>query len=168
MSSHLGQSVVDHVVLSLVGGVKGGYGPSKLDWMRIFADGSHGGQFRVPKGAALVVTDVDWHYAHESAPGMMQVFRLFIAPLSPGPGEGETGYRVFESAVVLGPDRSGGASVAMTAGFVVSSKARIGVDVLPGPLGPPGGVQHSILRGYLTPESLLGSLLLRRLLTPSH
>ena len=93
------------------------------------ADGSYeagtgqGGQFRVPEGSALVITDVDWQYANESKPGTMQVFRLFTAPLA---SDNATGSRVFESAIVLGPDRSGGASVAMTAGFVVSSKARIG------------------------------------------
>ena len=151
MSSYMGQRVADHVILALVRGITGGYGPANLDYVRILADGSReagtgpGGQFRVPNGSALVITDVDWQYANEFAPGMMQVFRLFIAPLA---GDDKTGSRVFESAVVLGPDRSNGASVAMTAGFVVSSNARIGIDIFP---GPPDGVQHAILRGYLIP-----------------
>ena len=46
----------------------------------------------------------------------------------------------------------GGASEAMTSGFVVSSAARICPDVIPGPLGPPFGLQHLILRGYLAPD----------------
>ena len=33
--------------------------------------------------------------------------------------------------------------------LVVSSKARICPDVFPGPVGPPLGLQHLILRGYL-------------------
>jgi hypothetical protein len=153
MVSHLGQKIDDHVVLELIGGVKGGYGPQQHDWVRCMPDGTRaqgtgpGGQFRVPKGSALVITDVDWQYNLSSGPGVMQVFRLFVVPLdddSPSAGN-----RVFESAVVLGTQGSGGASVSMTTGFVVSSKARLGVDVTPGPLGPPGGLQHAILRGYL-------------------
>ena len=152
--SHLGQSVTAHVILELVHGYLGGYGPGNFDWIRILADGSResgtgpGGQFRVPDGFALVITDVDWQYADASSPGTMQVLRLFVTPLK---GNDLTGSRVFESAVVLGPDRSNGAAVAMTTGFVVSSDARIGIDVFPGPIGPPGGIQHAILRGYLVP-----------------
>jgi hypothetical protein len=40
----------------------------------------------------------------------------------------------------------------MTSGFVVSSKARICPDVFPGPHGPPSGLQHLIVRGYLIAE----------------
>jgi len=159
MSTHLGQIPQNHVVLELIGGLKGGYGPNNLDWVRNLPDGTRengtgpGGQFRVPIGSMLVITDVDWQYeSTASQPGTMQIFRLFVVSLaSTGPGF-DPGLRVFESAVVLGPFSNGGASVAMTAGFVVSSNARIGVDVFPGPEGPPGGIQHAILRGYVTPS----------------
>jgi hypothetical protein len=155
MSTHLGQSPQNQVVLELVGGINGGYGIHKLDWVRNLPNGTRengtgpGGQFRVPTGAVLVITDVDWQYNDTaSPPGTMQIFRLFVQSLGAGPGD--DGLRVFESAIVLGPLSSGGASIAMTAGFVVSSDARIGVDVFPGPEGPPSGLQHAILRGYVT------------------
>ena len=160
MSTHLGQNPQDHVVLELVGGVLGGYGNAQLDWYRTLPNGTReigagpGGQFRVPLGSWLVITDVDWQYeTTASPPSTMQIFRLFVVPLA-STGPSDPGLRVFESAVVLGPLSSGGASVAMTAGFVVSPDARIGVDVFPGPEGPPGGIQHAIIRGYVILPSL--------------
>ena len=52
--------------------------------------------------------------------------------------------------IATGP---GGTSDAMTTGFVVTSKARVCPDVFPGPQGPPSGLQHLILRGYLIADS---------------
>lgn len=156
--THLGQSPNDHVVLELVGGFRDGYGPAKLDFVRVLPDASRvdtgTGGFRIPVHHFLVITDVDWQYAG-GAPDSLQVLRLFIdklsGPVPPGPppplvGGGE---RVFESAIVLNNNGVGGASVAMTTGFVVGEECRIGIDVVPGPQGPPGGLQHAILRGYL-------------------
>jgi hypothetical protein len=152
VTTHLGQNPLDHVVLEIVGGMNGGYGPEKLDFVRNGPDGTRvsapsPGSFRVPVGKLLVITDVDWQYAH-GTPGDMQIFRLFADPLSSSSPPG-SGLRVFESAIVLGPQGSGGASIAMTSGFTISSKARIGADVFPGPTGL-GGLQHVLLRGYLT------------------
>lgn len=152
MASHLGQEIGDHVVLELISGVNGGYGPQQYDWVRNMPDGSQeqgtgpGGQFRVPTGWALVITDVDWQYDVAAGAGTMQVFRLFVLSTADDPDVG--GRRVFDSAIVLGPEGSGGASVAMTTGIVVSDAARLGVDVVPG-AGGPGALQHAILRGYL-------------------
>ena len=58
-----------HVVLEVVGGMNGGYGPGKLDFIRVLSDGTtqagNGGLgWRIPTGQALVVTDVDWQYVH--------------------------------------------------------------------------------------------------------
>ena len=152
MTSHLGQNPLDHVVLEIVMGMNGGYGPEKIDFVRNTADGTRApaaspGAFRVPTGKVLVITDVDWQYAHGN-PGDMQIFRLFADPLSSTTSPSH-GLRVFESAIVLGPQGSGGASIAATSGFAISSKARIGVDMFPGPLAQ-GGLQHCLLRGYLT------------------
>lgn len=151
MTSHLGQNPTDHVVLEMVLGVTGGFGTHRVEFVRTGPNGDQipspsPGGFRVPRDTMLVITDVDWQYAN-GGPGSMQTFRL--DPLS-GPRAGY-GARVFESAVVLGPQGSGGASIAMTSGFAISPGARIGADATPGPFAP-GAVQHCLLRGYLTPN----------------
>ena len=150
-TSHLGRPASDHVTLEMVGGLKGGYGPDKLDFVRVLPDGTtektpDGLGWRVPEGRVLVVTDVDWQYQHpEGEAGKLQVLRLMVEGL----GERPQSRRAFESAVVLSPQGAGAANVSMTAGFVVSSKARIAPDLTP---GPRGGLQHAIVRGYMMPE----------------
>ncbi len=146
-----------HVVLEIVGGMNGGCGPAKLDFLRILSDGtvqtgSGGLGWRIPVGQALVITDVDWQYVHPqsaAAAGKIEVLRLFIENLA----NASNTRRGFESTIILSSHGEGGVSEAMTSGFVVSSKARICPDVFPGPLGPPSGLQHLILRGYLIVDS---------------
>ena len=135
MSSHLGQSIKHHVVLELKPS-SAGSGPFPAIPSRIMPDGSSVLGFDAP----VVITDVEWHYAHIAAsPGTTQVFKLFTGASC-----------VFQSSVVLGPDPSGGGSggvsVTMTAGFVVSSTLSLGIEMRPGVLG---GLEHAILRGYL-------------------
>jgi hypothetical protein len=150
-------SANQHAVFELVGGLIGGCGPSGLDFVRILSDGSiesgpGGLGYRVPVGQALVITDVDWQYVHPqgvAAAGRIEVLRLFIENLT-NPSETR---RAFESTVTLSVHGEGGISEAMASGFVVSSKARICPDVFPGPLGPPSGLQHLILRGYLIADN---------------
>jgi hypothetical protein len=97
--------------------------------------------FRVPSGEVLVITDVDWQYAGSA--GTSQTFRVFIKPpKAPGPGR-----RVFESTITLDREGHGGASEAMTTGFIVASNIRLAVDTSPGG----GKIQHVLLRGYLMP-----------------
>jgi hypothetical protein len=147
------KSMSQNVVLEVVGGVKGGCGPGKLDFVRVLADGDSqsgpgGLGWRVPAGKALVITDVDWQYIHPqgaTAASQIQVLRLFVENLAT-PSHTR---RAFESAITLSSRGEGGVSEAMTTGFVVSSKARVCPDVTPGPQGPPSGLQHLILRGYL-------------------
>jgi hypothetical protein len=136
----------------MVMGMTGGFGPHLIDFVRINADGvtvsGPGGKgYRTPKKKMLIITDVDFQYAN-GTPGDLQTFRLMLEEIG---GSGPPN-RVWESGIVLGPKGSGGASHAMTAGFAVSSKARIGADVIPGPTAP-GHLQHVILRGYLTSAS---------------
>jgi hypothetical protein len=136
--------------------MKGGCGAAKLEFVRVLPDGSAdsgpgGTGYRVPEGKILVVTDVDWQYVHPkgaAGAGKIQVLRLFIENLAK-PGQSR---RAFESTVTLSNEGEGGTSQSMTSGFVVSSKARICPDVSPGPLGPPSGLQHLIVRGYLIAE----------------
>jgi hypothetical protein len=152
--SHLGQPVGEHVTLEVVGGMKGGCGRDQLDFVRVLPDGnteSSPGGYRVPEGKVLVVTDVDWQYVHPKGAdgaGKIQVLRLSIDDLTK-PGNGR---RAFDSTITLSGQGEGGVSVSMTSGFVVSSKARICPDVFPGPQGPPFGLQHLIVRGYLIAE----------------
>jgi hypothetical protein len=146
-----------HVVLEVIGGVNGGCGSAMLDFQRILSDGGietgpGGLGYRVPIGQALVVTDVDWQYIHPdgaAAAGKIEVLRLFIENLA---NPSHTG-RAFESTIILSSHGEGGICEAMTSGFVVSSEARICPDVFPGPQGPPSGLQHLILRGYLIADN---------------
>lgn len=150
-------SVSQNVVLEVVGGMDGGCGPTRLDFVRILADGNaqsgpEGLGWRVPVGQALVITDVDWQYLHPlgaKAAGRIEVLRLFIENLAT-PTDTR---RAFESTITLSSHGEGGISEAMTSGFVVSSKARVCLDISPGPLGPPIGLQHLILRGYLIADN---------------
>jgi hypothetical protein len=154
--SHLGQPVAQHVTLELVGGMKGGCGPAKLDFVRVLPDGNtestpEGLGYRVPEGKLLVVTDVDWQYVHPKraeAAGQIQVLRLSVENFA----KPENKRRAFESTVTLSSQGEGGTSQSMASGFVVSAKARICPDVFPGPQGPPSGLQHLIVRGYLIAE----------------
>jgi hypothetical protein len=154
--THLGQPVSEHVTLEVVGGMKDGCGPAKLDFVRVLPDGNTengpgGLGWRVPPGKFLVVTDVDWQYVHPKGAegaGKIQVLRLLIENLEK-PGSSR---RAIDSTLTLSGQGQGGVSQSMTSGFVVSSKARLCPDVFPGPLGPPSGLQHLILRGYLIGE----------------
>src|SRR5262249_3718910 len=88
------QSVSQNVVLEVVGGVNGGCGASKLDFVRVLADGNSqsgpgGLGWRVPAGQALVRPGVDWQYVHPqgaTAAGHMQVCSLKTSrpPATPG------------------------------------------------------------------------------------
>jgi hypothetical protein len=146
-------SASQQVVLEVVGGVNGGCGPANLDFFRILPDGTGqsgpgGLGWRVPLGKALVITDVDWQFVHPqgaAAAGKIEVLRLFVENLADPSVSG----RAFESTITLGSQGEGGISESMTTGFAVSSEARICPDVTPGPSGPPFGLQHLILRGYL-------------------
>ena len=151
--THIGQPPGNHVTLEIVGGMIGGCGPSLHDFIRVLpgggSEGSPGGLgWRVPPKAHLVVTDVDWQYVHPAAgvaAGNIQVLRLFIENLA-DPNQSR---RAFESTVTLSSQGQGGVSESMTSGFVVSHEARICPDIFPGPMGPPSGLQHLIIRGYL-------------------
>ena len=152
--THIGQPSSNHVTLEVVGGVTGGCGPELSDFVRVLPDGGSGGVFRVPEGKVLVVTDVDWQYATHGIfdTSKMQVLRLVIENLA----DPKLDRRAMDSAIVLTDDGkgglSGGISESMKSGFVASSEARICPDVSPGPMGPPGGLQHLTPRGYLAPE----------------
>lgn len=148
--THTGQSPRDHVTLEVVGGVQCGCEEAEalLDFIRVLPNGKATGNFRVPSGAFLVVTDVDWQYIHpDGSAGAegIQILRLFIQNRR----EPSTCSRAFESTVVLSGLGQGGTSESMTSGFVVAAGSRICPDVIPGPMGPPAGLQHLILRGYL-------------------
>jgi hypothetical protein len=149
-------SANQHVVLEVIGGLNGGCGPAKLDFMRVLPDGNAtgtgGSGWRVPNGQALVITDVDWQYVHPqgaTGAGRIEILRLSIENLA----NPSLTRRAFESTITLSSKGEGGISEAMTSGFVVSSKARICPDIFPGPGGPPSGLQHLILRGYLIADN---------------
>ena len=141
------------VVLELIGGVNGGYGPAKSDFMRNMPDGTvesgpGGLGWRVHSGQALVVTEMDWQYVHPNGAagaGKLQTLRIMIQKNPSGPQS--IALRVFESAIVLSPHGEGGTVETLASGFIVAHDTQICPDVMPGPGGPPSGVQHIILRG---------------------
>ena len=92
----------------------------------------------------MVVTDVDWNY-HSGAPGLVQVLALVIENLT----EASKRQTAFESTIRRGSDGVGGTSEHMTSGFVVSSAARVCVELRNGPIGPPLRLSKVLLRGYL-------------------
>jgi hypothetical protein len=152
VATHMGQRASMHVTLEAVGGLSGGCsGPALFDFVRNLPNGNSGGVFRIPSGKVLVVTDVDWQYAHPDGPaavGTIQTLRLLIENLV----NPSLVSRAFESTITLGKAGEGGISEHMTSGFTVSSKARVCFDAIPGPIGPPSGLQHLIVRGYLAPD----------------
>ena len=148
MASHLGQAVANHVTLELVGGINGGYGPEQLGWIRILPSGSiqpgpGGGNYVVPKGKQLVITDVDWQYDdHGTAnAGALVTLRLFV--VSP---KGDD-RRMIESTIVLSPAGQGGTVTSWTAGAVFGPGTTIGIDT--SPLSSAHRLQHAMLHGYL-------------------
>jgi hypothetical protein len=117
MPSHLGQNISRHVTLELVGGINGGSGPEQLGWVRILADGGieagQTGNYVVPAGTSLVITDVDWQWDdHGTAnAGAAVTLRLFL--VTPAGS-----MRLLESTIVLSPAGKGGTSTNLTAGGV--------------------------------------------------
>jgi hypothetical protein len=149
-STHLRQPAGALVVLEAATGDTGCFATTAgHTFRRVFPGGTGGLQpFVMPAGQALVVTDVDWQYRHPTgaaAAGRRAVLRLFLQNIA-DPTHQE---RVFESTIFLNADGEGGASEAMTAGFVMSDAAQLCLDTGEEPKGPPSGLQHAILRGYL-------------------
>lgn len=133
MASHLGVSPSDHVILHLTG---------SGDWERSLPDGSAVYPFEIPVGRYLVITDVDWQFAALSGVARQNVtLRLFVAPRS----DPKNGYPVHESTALLDDNGYGGASEAMTTGFVVDRSATIRCDCVP----VPQTISNIVLRGYL-------------------
>lgn len=146
-------SSTQYVVLEVAGGVNDGCGDAQNDFYRNLPDGTNeggpgGAGWRVPVGQALVITDVDWQYIHPdgaAAAGIIETLRLYVERL----GDDGGSQIALDSAITLSSQGQGGISEAMTTGFVVLSNSRICPDISPGPQGPPSGLQHLILRGYL-------------------
>jgi hypothetical protein len=135
-NSHLGQPVSDHVTLL-------GYGTIQPDssvvwtFFRIYADGT-GNSFKIPKGKVLVVTDVDWNY-NTGEHNQTQIFSIYLKM-----PKKNIRNKVFASTVLGDKFGSGGASVSMTTGFVVSK-----MDIIEPLLEFGGALNDIILRGYL-------------------
>jgi hypothetical protein len=147
-STHLDQSPSAQIVLQVATGESSCSGIAAGHTFRqISQDGTAALQpFAMPVGRSLVITDVDWRYAHPNgaaAASRRVVLRLFLQNLA-DPTHLEP---LFESTILLNAD--GGTSEAMTAGFVVSDAAQLCLDTSEEPKGPPSGLQHAILRGYL-------------------
>ncbi len=139
-TGHLGRNPSDQVVLQWAGGT---------EFVALFPDGTqqrpdptnlHHCCYRVPDNRVLVITDVDWSYSG-GRPGQTQRLRLSVNNLA------RPTLRTFPYQTVLTLDESGqgGSSQSLTSGFVLSSKARLGFDVIPGG----GTVQAIVVRGYL-------------------
>ena len=148
MATHLGQVVSNHITLELVGGIKGGYGPEQLGWVRILPDGNvesgpGGGNYVVPARKRLVITDLDWQYNDHGTTnvGVAVTLRLFVV------GEEPSGQRLMESTVVLSSAGIGGTVTSWTSGGVFGPGTRIGIDTVPLPTA--NRLQHAMVHGYL-------------------
>jgi hypothetical protein len=147
--AHLLVPPADLVTLEMAANLASGCGKVKLDFFRVFPDGTSDPKpFRVPAGRALVVTDVDWHY-HSGAPGFVAILSVLVENLA----DPDKRHRAVESVVRLGPDGAGGAGVRMMSGFVVSPAARVCVDLINAPMGSPVRLSRVLLRGYLTNQA---------------
>ncbi len=134
MASHLGVHPADHVLLHRTG---------NGDWERILPSGIPApSPFFIPKDHYLVITDVDWQFsARMPMPRQNVTLRLSIAPLR----DLANRYSAFESTVQMDDSSYGGASEAMTAGFVVDDSATILAETVP----YPETISDLLLRGYL-------------------
>ena len=150
--THMGVPPEDHVILQTLGvlGQCDALGLARYEFRtRMFMDGRVTSDFSIPEGRVLVVTDFDWQYKHPqgaSKAGELTIMRLNITE---GSGFNSDYYRVLDSAIILGPEGSGGTSENLTSGILVASGSQLCMDVTPGSNGPPSGIQHAIIRGYL-------------------
>lgn len=132
-NSHLGQQVSNHVTLGCYPNVQ----DDSWFFYRIFPDGTvH--DFSIPKGKVLVVTDVDWNY-NTGEHNAMQTFSILIKV-----PKKEIRNVVFASTAPGDTSGSGGASVSMTAGFVISNMNNIEPT-----LEFSGSINDIVIRGYL-------------------
>jgi hypothetical protein len=148
--THLRQPSQQLIVLQSASGDTGCAATTAgLTFRRVFQDGTGALQpFQMPPNRSLVITDVDWQYRHPNAAaggGWRIVLRLFLQSLA-DPSHQES---VFESTIFLNADGEGGTSEAMTSGFVMTDAAQLCIDTGEEPKGPPFGLQHVVLRGYL-------------------
>ena len=138
----------DLVTLEMITGARDGCADAAVDFVRTLPDGMAAADvFRVPEGRLLVVTDLDWQYL-SGPPGSTAILRVMVQNLA----DKAKRRRVFESTVRIGADGATGASEHMTTGFVVSSHARVCLDLVPGPLGSPLRISKVLMRGYLADE----------------
>jgi hypothetical protein len=114
------------------------------------SDGTHVPDFNVPIGQKLIITDVNWYYAHVHK-GEYISLMLYVQNRSV-PTRKEL---VYESQALRydrgGGVAGGGANESMTTGFAVSSQGKIEVGIA----APSGEQPHTIviLRGYLIPDN---------------
>jgi len=111
---------------------------SSIKWVfsRVYPDGT-GYSFKLPSGKALVVTDVDWSY-NEGKHNGIQTFNIFMT----WPGK-KIRTPIFASTVLGDASGSGGESVSMTTGFVLTK-----IDGIEFILGM-AKLNDIIFRGYL-------------------
>lgn len=135
--SHLGQPISVHVILGCYGTVQG---DSSVTWTfyRILPDGTVD-DFILPQGKVLVVTDVDWNY-NSGEVNKLQTFRI-ISKVH----KKEIRNVIFASSLPGDKNGSGGGSVSMTTGFVISN-----MKILEFNLESGGSLNDISMRGYVT------------------
>lgn len=150
---HQGQLISDHVVL--VGSTSDKTPTFYCEWTQLFPNGEMGGQpFTIPKGRALVVTDVEWdaflqsHLQHSHDFGVLDV-KIWL-------NKGFFGPPVFRSSSVAvgAPGKVPwlGTNDQLSTGFVVMPGTPIcghaTVSTLEGSAFVPA-LNAAVLRGYL-------------------
>ena len=115
---------------------------NKIFFLRTLPNGD-ATSFSIPAGKVFVVTDVNWHMASGN-PGTVVRLSLNVKNVA----NPSLFRKVFNAAVTLNTVGLAGVNESLGSGFVVSSAAKITVDLT----APTGALEGLMLRGYLAPD----------------
>ena len=136
-STHVGRKASEIVNLSGLFDASG-----EIFFLRSLPDG-HGTAFSIPAGKVLVITDVNWHMSSGN-PGTVVRLALNVENVA----NPALFRKVFNATVTLNAGGVAGVNESLGSGFVVSSAAKITVDLT----APTGALEGLMLRGYLAPD----------------
>jgi hypothetical protein len=136
-STHVGRKASEIVNL---GGLFDGSG--EIFFLRSLPDGT-ATAFSIPAGKVFVVTDINWQMASGN-PGTVVRLALNVKNVA----NPALLRKVFNATVTLNAGGVAGVNESLGSGFVVSSAAKITVDLT----APTGALEGLLLRGYLAPD----------------
>lgn len=133
------------VTLQMVADRENGCGPMKTEFVEVTPDGGRATQpFRVPSGAVLTVTDIEWYYVNGAAVNTIAM-KIVLENLS----DASKRSTVLQSIVRLDGQGRGGESRMLRTGFEVGDSARVCAELSVPPLSDASKLTYAILRGRL-------------------